>query len=53
MSRKFEFLLNLTKITIIKNACEYLRIFMIPYRLILLRMPNISDERCRQNQTRI
>jgi hypothetical protein len=47
-SRKFEFHLNLTRMT--GTSYEDLTTFMIASLWILLRMPNIWDKICRKNQ---
>jgi hypothetical protein len=46
LSRKFKFLLNMTRIT--GTLCEDLCTFMITPRWILLKMENIWDKYCRE-----
>jgi len=48
LPRKFEFRQNLTRIT--GTLHEELCTFMAISRLILLRMRNVSDKSCRENQ---
>jgi len=48
MSRKFRFHLNLTRIKWTLREDQY--IFLIISRYILLRMRNVSDASCRENQ---
>jgi hypothetical protein len=48
MSRKFKFHYNLTRIT--GTLHEDHQTFFIISRLILLRMRNVSDKSCRENQ---
>jgi hypothetical protein len=48
LSRKFEFHYNLTTIT--GTSHEDLYTFMIRSRSVLLRMRNVSDNSCRENQ---
>ena len=48
MSRKFRFLYNLTKTT--DTLQKDLQTFIITSRSILLRIKNILDKRCRENQ---
>jgi len=45
---KFKFLYNLTRITGTLHEDQYT--FMIISRLVLLRMRNVSDKSCRENQ---
>jgi len=48
LSRKFEFHLNLTRITGTLYVVQYT--FLIISRSFLLRMRNVSDKSCRENR---
>jgi hypothetical protein len=49
LSRKFEFHLNLTRITGTLHRDQYK--FLILHRSFLLRIRNVSDKRCKENQS--